>query len=65
MTKKQNFSRATWLATSAAALLLAAGVTVAQAQGGAMDHSKMDHSKMDHGAHDAAPTQWVDPGKAQ
>lgn len=65
MIKKQNFSRATWLTASAAALLLAAGVTAAQAQGGAMDHSKMDHSKMDHGAHDAAPTQWVDPGKAQ
>ena len=65
MMKKQNFSRATWLTTSAAALLLAAGVVSAQAQGGAMDHSKMDHSKMDHGAHDAAPAQWADPGKAQ
>ncbi len=60
MTKKQYFSRATWLTTSAAALLLAAGVTTAQAQGGAMDHSKMDH-----GAHETAPTQWADPGKAQ
>ena len=65
MMLKQKFSRATWLATGAAALLFASGVTMAQAQNGAMDHSKMDHSKMDHGAHDAAPTQWADPGKAQ
>ncbi len=65
MMPKRKFSRATWLTASAAALLLAAGVTVAQAQDGAVDHSKMDHSKMDHGAHDAAPAQWADPGKAQ
>ena len=70
MMPKGKFSRATWLTASAAALLLAAGVTVTQAQDGAVDHSKMDHSKMDHGkmdhgAHDAAPAQWADPGKAQ
>lgn len=65
MMRKRKYSRATWLATSVMAISLAAGVTAAQGQGGAMDHGKMDHSKMDHGAHDAAPTQWADPGKAQ
>jgi hypothetical protein len=66
MTMQRKFSHAKWLATSILALSLAAGVPAAHAQqGGAMDHSKMDHGKMDHGAHDAAPTQWVDPGKAQ
>ncbi len=65
MMRKRKYSRAAWLATSVMAISLAAGVTAAQGQGGAMDHGKMDHSKMDHGAHDAAPTQWADPGKAQ
>ncbi len=64
MMRKRQHSRASWLTTSVMAISLAAGVTTAQGQGGAMDHGAMDHSKMDHGAHDASPTQWVDPGKA-
>ncbi|MGZ9116369.1 MAG: Spy/CpxP family protein refolding chaperone, partial [Methylocystis sp.] len=72
MTTRKQASRGKLLAASAAALLLAAGVSVAQAQqGGAehggMDHGKMDHGKMDHGKmdHGGAPAQWADPGKAQ
>jgi hypothetical protein len=71
MTTRNEFSRAKFIAVSAAALLLAAGLSVAQAEQdadhGGMDHSKMDHGKMDHGDHGAAnaPTQWADPGKAQ
>lgn len=49
---------------SLAALALAAGLVVAQAQTPPeVDHSKMDHSKMGHGM--GAPVQWADPGKAQ
>ena len=65
MTRKLKFSHTTRLTTAVMAALLAMGITAAQAQGDAADHSKMDHSKMNHGAHDSAPTQWADPGKAQ
>jgi len=74
MTTRKQTSRGKLLAASGAALLLAVGLSVAQAQqGGAehggMDHSKMDHGKMDHGAMGQgganAPAQWADPGKAQ
>lgn len=72
-TRKQN-SRGKMLAASAAALLLAAGLSAAQAQQGGADNGGMDHSKMDHGAMEhggmerggsSASTQWADPGKAQ
>ncbi|MCQ4189464.1 Spy/CpxP family protein refolding chaperone [Methylocystis suflitae] len=63
MTTRKQTSRGKLLAASAAALLLAAGLSMAQAQQGGMDHSKMDGA-MDHGGANA-PAQWADPGKAQ
>lgn len=57
-------ARAFSMTTSFAALALALGLVSARAED--VDHSKMDHGAMDHSAHGAAaPTQWVDPGKAQ
>jgi hypothetical protein len=60
MQKKSGALRGDTLAVAAVALLMTAGVSIAQAQG------EMDHSKMNHGSGAApAPTQWVDPGKTQ
>ncbi len=64
MTTRKQTSRGKLLAASAAALLLAAGLSVAKAQQSGADHSGMDHSKMDHGGA-GAPAQWADPGKAE
>ena len=63
MTTRKYASRGKLLAASAAALLLAAGLSVANAQQSGAEHSGMDHSKMDHGGA-GAPAQWADPGKA-
>ncbi|WP_036285778.1 Spy/CpxP family protein refolding chaperone [Methylocystis sp. ATCC 49242] len=66
MTTQNRFLRGKCFTASAAALLLGAGLSIAQAQQ-AGDHAGMDHSKMDHSGHGAAnaPIQWADPGKAQ
>lgn len=54
-------ARTTFISTSIAALVLASGLTLAQAELAA----DVDHSKMDHSAHGAGAVQWIDPGKAQ
>lgn len=54
-------ARTTFISTSIAALVLASGLTLAQAEPAA----EVDHSKMDHSAHGAGAVQWIDPGKAQ
>jgi hypothetical protein len=64
MTTQTKFLRGGFLTAGAAALLIAASLGAARAED--VDHSKMDHGKTDHSQHGgAAPTQWVDPGKAQ
>lgn len=62
MTTRKHASRGKLLAASAAALLVATGLSVAVAQESNADRSGMEHGKMDHGGA-GAPTQWADPGK--